>query len=83
MIMLIKIFLFIFYLVYPTTRSSPSQVLVAAQCAKKVKDVITCLASEHRDLHGTVSKVGKAIDKVIFLVQFFMCFFFFLKMIQG
>ena len=60
------ILMFIFSLVYPTTRTTPAQLLVAAQCAKKVKDVITCLASEHRDLHGTVSKVGKAIDKVIF-----------------
>lgn len=59
-----------YFLVYPTTRSTPAQVLVAAQCAKKVKDVITCLASEHRDLHGTVSKVGKAVDKVIFAIPF-------------
>lgn len=52
-----------FIQIYPATRSTPAQVLVAAQCAKKIKDVITSLASEHRDLHGTVSKVGKAIDK--------------------
>lgn len=61
-------------LVYPTTRSTPAQVLVAAQCAKKVKDVIACLASEHRDLHGTVSKVGKAIDKVMLFLDFFFFF---------
>lgn len=30
---------------------------------KKVRDVIQQIATEHRDLHGTVSKVGKAIDK--------------------
>lgn len=40
-----------------------AQSLVLSQCAKKVKDVVTAIAAEHRDLHGTVSKVGKAIDK--------------------
>ena len=30
---------------------------------QKVKDVVGQIATEHRDLHGTVSKVGKAIDK--------------------
>lgn len=30
---------------------------------KKVREIISRIASEHRDLHGTVSKVGKAIDK--------------------
>lgn len=34
--------------------------------AKKIRDVVTQLASEHRDLHGTVSKVGKAVDKNFF-----------------
>lgn len=29
----------------------------------KVKETISRLASDHRDLHGTVSKVGKAIDR--------------------
>lgn len=37
--------------------------LALAQCAQKVRDVTSALATEHRDLHGTVSKVGKAIDK--------------------
>ena len=30
---------------------------------RKVRDVTSQLSSEHRDLHGTVSKVGKAIDR--------------------
>ncbi|XP_013778002.1 protein RMD5 homolog A-like [Limulus polyphemus] len=42
---------------------TPSQALLLAQCAKRVKDVTTSMTTEHRDLHGTVSKVGKAIDK--------------------
>ncbi|XP_076372135.1 required for meiotic nuclear division 5 protein souji [Tachypleus tridentatus] len=42
---------------------TPSQALLLTQCAKRVKDVTTAMTAEHRDLHGTVSKVGKAIDK--------------------
>lgn len=38
--------------------------IALTQCAQKIKDVSSSLAAEHRDLHGTVSKVGKAIDKV-------------------
>ena len=30
---------------------------------RKVREVTSQLSSEHRDLHGTVSKVGKAIDR--------------------
>lgn len=29
----------------------------------KVKETVSRLATDHRDLHGTVSKVGKAIDR--------------------
>lgn len=29
----------------------------------KIKDTVSRLATDHRDLHGTVSKVGKAIDR--------------------
>ncbi|XP_023213481.1 protein RMD5 homolog A-like isoform X1 [Centruroides sculpturatus] len=47
----------------PEHEITPAQVMVLTQCAKKVKDVVAKLASEHRDLHGTVSKVGKAVDK--------------------
>ncbi|GAB6019521.1 E3 ubiquitin-protein transferase rmnd5a [Chamberlinius hualienensis] len=33
------------------------------QCVKKVRDTVAKIATEHRDLHSTVSKVGKAIDR--------------------
>ncbi|XP_054719859.1 LOW QUALITY PROTEIN: E3 ubiquitin-protein ligase RMND5A-like [Uloborus diversus] len=42
---------------------TPAQVQILTHCSKKVKDVVAAMATEHRDLHGTVSKVGKAIDK--------------------
>ncbi|XP_017770981.1 PREDICTED: protein RMD5 homolog A isoform X2 [Nicrophorus vespilloides] len=34
-----------------------------AAAMSKVKETISRLATDHRDLHGTVSKVGKAIDR--------------------
>ncbi|KAF5276027.1 hypothetical protein FQA39_LY00823 [Lamprigera yunnana] len=33
------------------------------QAMVKVKETVTRLATDHRDLHGTVSKVGKSIDR--------------------
>uniref|UniRef100_W5N2S9 Required for meiotic nuclear division 5 homolog B n=1 Tax=Lepisosteus oculatus TaxID=7918 RepID=W5N2S9_LEPOC len=34
-----------------------------AQCCKNIKDTVQMLASRHKDIHGSVSKVGKAIDR--------------------
>ncbi|KXJ18393.1 E3 ubiquitin-protein ligase RMND5A [Exaiptasia diaphana] len=42
---------------------SPLQCQVLAQSAKKVKDTVTRLATEHKELHGGISKIGKAIDR--------------------
>lgn len=36
---------------------------VLKQTMTKIKDTVMHLATDHRDLHGTVSKVGKAIDR--------------------
>lgn len=36
---------------------------VVKQAMTKIKDTVSRLATDHRDLHGTVSKVGKAIDR--------------------
>ena len=33
------------------------------QNVKKIRDLISQIASDHRELHGSVSRVGKAIDK--------------------
>jgi hypothetical protein len=48
-----------------------AQILVLNQCVKKVKDTCARLSSDHKDLHGMVSKVGKAIDKVCMA---YMCY---------
>ncbi|XP_041049723.1 E3 ubiquitin-protein transferase RMND5B isoform X2 [Cetorhinus maximus] len=34
-----------------------------SQCCKKIKDTVQKLALDHKDIHGSVSKVGKAIDR--------------------
>lgn len=34
------------------------------QCLRTTEELINKLSSEHKDLHGNVSKVGKDIDKV-------------------
>lgn len=36
---------------------------VLKQAMTRIKETVSRLASDHRDLHGTVSKVGKAIDR--------------------
>lgn len=40
------------------------QNVILKQTLTKVRDTIHRLATEHRDLHSTVSKVGKAIERV-------------------
>lgn len=42
---------------------SDIQFTILAANIRKIRDVISQISSEHRDLHGTVSKVGKAIDR--------------------
>ena len=36
---------------------------ILTDISKKTRDIVANIGSEHRDLHGTVSKVGKAIDR--------------------
>ncbi|XP_066595553.1 E3 ubiquitin-protein ligase RMND5A isoform X2 [Prorops nasuta] len=42
---------------------TPIQVQVLSQGMTKVRDTVQQLATDHRDLHSAVSKVGKAIDR--------------------
>ncbi|XP_044259857.1 E3 ubiquitin-protein ligase RMND5A [Tribolium madens] len=39
------------------------QIDILKQCMGKVKETVSRLTTDHRDLHSTVSKVGKAIDR--------------------
>ena len=34
------------------------------QCMRGVKEVAQATSNEHKDMHATISKLGKAIDKV-------------------
>ncbi|KAF4518343.1 hypothetical protein B566_EDAN007070 [Ephemera danica] len=42
---------------------SAAQIIILKQAANKVRETVQRLATDHRDLHSTVSKVGKAIDR--------------------
>lgn len=46
------------------TELSGTLSLVLTQCCKRIKDTVQKLASDHKDIHSSVSRVGKAIDKV-------------------
>ena len=43
---------------------SAAQSLMLSQCLKKVQEAVNSLSAIHKDRHGSVSKVGKAIDRV-------------------
>uniref|UniRef100_A0A182Q4Z5 RNA helicase n=1 Tax=Anopheles farauti TaxID=69004 RepID=A0A182Q4Z5_9DIPT len=47
----------------PDNKVTAGQVDVLNEALTKTKDKLHRLTTEHRDLHGTVSKVGKAIDR--------------------
>ena len=52
------------YLIAPPDHElTPSQLQLLQQAMTKAKDTVQRLATGHRDLHSTVSKVGKAIDR--------------------
>lgn len=42
---------------------TPAQIIILKQTINKVRETVQRLATDHRDLHSTVSKVGKAIDR--------------------
>ena len=42
--------------------------LILGQYQQKIKDTLVKVSSEHKDLHGSVSKVGKTIDRVMLII---------------
>ncbi|XP_043926910.1 E3 ubiquitin-protein ligase RMND5A-like isoform X2 [Protopterus annectens] len=48
---------------HPDEGLSGTLSLVLTQCSKRIKDTVQKLASDHKDIHSSVSRVGKAIDK--------------------
>lgn len=74
---LLKVILFTNHLTVKFSFSGPEnqeltagQVLIMKQAMNKVKESVQRLAADHRDLHSTVSKVGKAIDRVKIITYF-------------
>lgn len=54
----------IFFSLAPSNQElTAGQVQMLKQAMTKVRDTVQRLATDHRDLHSTVSKVGKAIDR--------------------
>lgn len=47
----------------PEHQLTEAQIQILKDALDKVKDTVQRLAADHRDLHSTVSKVGKAIDR--------------------
>lgn len=47
------------------------QLFIIHLAVAKVKETVSRLASEHRDLHSSVSKVGKTIDRVCISIRIF------------
>lgn len=48
----------------PEHELTPQQISIVKQAMSKARETVQRLATDHRDLHSTVSKVGKAIDRV-------------------
>ncbi|XP_074641002.1 E3 ubiquitin-protein ligase RMND5A-like [Tubulanus polymorphus] len=41
----------------------PGHMLMLIESVRRIKDITSCIGQEHKDLHSSVSKVGKAIDR--------------------
>jgi hypothetical protein len=49
-----------------------AQIVILRQTMNKIRETVHRIASEHRDLHSTVSKVGKAIDRASIFIFMLM-----------
>ncbi|XP_069671462.1 E3 ubiquitin-protein ligase RMND5A isoform X2 [Periplaneta americana] len=47
----------------PDHELTAAQIVILRQTMAKIRETVQRLATDHRDLHSTVSKVGKAIDR--------------------
>lgn len=55
----------------PEQELTAAQIVILRQTMNKIRETVHRIASEHRDLHSTVSKVGKAIDRVS--ISYYLC----------
>ena len=61
----------LFVAVPPEQELTAAQIVILRQTMNKIRETVHRIASEHRDLHSTVSKVGKAIDRVS--ISYYLC----------
>lgn len=54
---------FPFSAVPPESLLSPDQAQVVVDLAKHTKEACQSVSSEHKDIHASISKFGRAIDK--------------------
>lgn len=54
---------FFFFAAPADAELTPGQVVLLKDALSKTKEKLSRITTDHRDLHGTVSKVGKAIDR--------------------
>jgi hypothetical protein len=64
LINLICIFLHVTHLVDNENELSSTQLEILGEISKKVDNIVSQVAGEHKDLHGALSKIGKSIDRV-------------------
>lgn len=58
------LFFLAFYFIVPeNSELTTGQNVILRDMLSKIKDKIYLLTTNHRDLHGTVSKVGKVVDR--------------------
>lgn len=55
---------FMWYPVPPESLLSPEQVHATVELAKRAKEACQNVSTEHKDIHASISKFGRAIDKV-------------------
>ncbi len=60
-------YVFFIYLVSEEYELTTNQASILSDAVAQVRETVSRVATDHRDLHSSVSKVGKAIDRVIFI----------------
>lgn len=57
-------FVYVSFVASKDDEVSPLQLHLLNQSSRQVKDTVSKLATEHKELHGGISKIGKAVDRV-------------------
>ena len=52
------------HLVDNESQLTSTQLKILGDISKKVDNIVSQVAGEHKDMHGALSKIGKSIDRV-------------------